>query len=575
MRHRVGQSDCRQYCVNIQYMGTIEKVLVIGLDGATFDLLDPLIASGRLPHIAALKERGAWGRLASTLPPFTAAAWSSLITGQNPGQHGIITFSARDRYNYDLNGTGFVNAMRFDHTLWELLSEGGKRVGVVNVPLTYPARPVNGYMVSGMLTPPSASEYTYPPELKSRLGEEYVIDVDFIRDGEQFRLQGLPPKAEMLTQIQRMTRIRARTCLRLLQEEPWDFFMVVFTGTDRISHFFWDDLINLTAETLTPIQRHLVDYFSELDEAVGQLIAEGGSETMVFIVSDHGFGSAPIRRFYINVWLEKMGLLQVRGAQGLFDLEYWRTQVGRRKRLKALLRQVIPQTTQDNVKKATEARSDDIVDWSQTQAYFVPIYFHVCGIEINLAGRHREGIVAEGDDYTALRSRIIQWVQQLRDPETDRPVVEIVARREDLFHGRYVDTFPDIILVLNPDYVGAGSLAGGALFEDHPDPMRPGEHREDGIFIAIGNQVGLCGEVQGLHLIDVPATILYAMDIPVPTTFDGRVLTEIFPPDYVQSHTIQRQELTRTQVRQDKSDFFSQQEEDELEKRLRGLGYLE
>lgn len=553
---------------------TAQKVLVIGLDGATFDLLDILADQNLLPNLSRLKQAGSWGRLASTIPPFTAAAWSSVITGQNPGQHGIINFATRDAYNYDTLGSGFVNAGRFETTLWEILSEAGKKVGVVNVPLTYPVRAVNGYMVSGMLTPSSARQITFPPEFAAQLGPDYIIDVDFIRDGEQFRLHGLPPKETMLPQIQQMSRQRAQTCLRLLAEKPWDFFMVVFTGTDRISHFFWDDLLPPPAADPTPIQQGLWAYFKELDTAVGQMIETAGEETTVFIISDHGFGAAPDRRFYVNIWLEKLGLLQPRSAESLLDLEFWRVRVGRQKRLKALLRKILPQTTQDNVKTAAESRSKEIFDWSRTQAYFVPIYFHVCGIDINRVNSRREGIVDGDEAYEALRSRLISEAKKLRDPHTGQAIVDIAARREELFHGRYVSDFPDVILVLKPEYVGAGSLAGTSLFEGHPHPIRPGEHREDGIFIAAGANIAANGEQTELQLLDVPATVLYALDVPVPEQFDGRVLSHIFSRVYQQSVPVRHQTLP-TPAASEPAAALSAAEADEVEKRLRGLGYLE
>lgn len=291
-------------------MTTTPRLLVIGLDGGTFDLLRPLMAQGHMPNLAELVDHGCWGPLASTIPPFTGAAWSTFITGRNPGQHGVIAFTTRDRFNYDTQGQGFVNAQRFDYTLWELLSTAGKRVGVVNVPLTYPARPVNGFMVTGMLTPAGASRFTYPPEFAARIGPDYMIDVDFLRDGERFRLTGLPPKPEMLAQIRRMTQARTAHGVRWLQEEAWEFFMLVYTSTDRVSHFFWDEVPALLAGQPSPNQAELLAFFHELDEGIGQLAAAAGPETNILFMSDHGFGPAPDRRFYVNVWLEQLGLLR-------------------------------------------------------------------------------------------------------------------------------------------------------------------------------------------------------------------------------------------------------------------------
>jgi predicted AlkP superfamily phosphohydrolase/phosphomutase len=556
------------------------KLLVIGLDGATFDVLSPLMQQGSMPNLAALMKKGCWGRLSSTIPPFTAAAWSSFITGKNPGQHGVISFRhTRDRFNYDVHGSGFTDARRFDETLWEILSAGGKQLGIVNVPLTYPARSINGYMVTGMLTPPNAGQFTYPPEFASTLGQDYVIDVDFIRDEEGFRIRGFPPKAEMIAQIRNMSRVRAQACARLLQSEPWDFFMVVFTSTDRVQHFFWDDWVAVAKSgfgTKENIRREVEGYLQELDDGIGQLVDLAGPSATVLVISDHGFGPAQTSRLYVNVWLERLGLLHRRGSEGIFDLEYWRVMVGRNKRLKALLRRLLPQSAQDKATTATRSTSADILDWSKTKAYYVPIYFHVCGVEVNLAGARREGIVQPGIEYEVLRDQIIQKAKRLTDPRNGKSIVETAARREELYHGTYVEEFPDVILVLDPDYIGASSLAGSSLTEPH-SPTRPGEHRQDGIFIVAGPAVHPQGELDDLCLIDIPPTILYTMRQPVPTSFDGRVLQEVFAPAYLIANPIQMQDLPLPSKVTDHREMpgYSETEETQIEGRLRGLGYIE
>jgi predicted AlkP superfamily phosphohydrolase/phosphomutase len=550
------------------------KVLVIGLDGGTFDVLLPLMDRGLMPHLSTLRDRGCWGPLASTMPPFTAAAWSTFITGYNPGRHGIISFSTRDRFNYDVTGSGFVNAQRLTRTLWDHIGEAGRRLTVVNVPLTYPAKAVAGNMVTGMLTPPGAP-YTYPESLAERLGQAYIVDLDFIRGDDQFRLKDAPEKAEILAQLREMSRQRAAACLELIADEPWPFFMVVFTSTDRIFHFFWDELEKVLDGRGSPLADQLLAYFQELDGYIGELVTLSGPDTTTFILSDHGFGPAPTRRFFANRWLEQMGLLRQRKSEGLLDLEYWRVKVGRNPRLKAILRRLIPESTQKSVTRASEAASKQIVEWSESQAYFVPVYFHVIGVEINLAGQRAAGIVGTGEAYEQLRDLIIQEAGRLVDPATNRPVVRQAARREEIYQGDSVASFPDVILELDPDYVGAGSLAGRALFEDHDNAMRTGEHREAGIFLAAGPAIAArSGPLADLRLVDAPATVLYALGLAVPSQFDGRVLVEIFDETSLAARPV-RYEDARPYAAADEVDELSLEQQEELENRLRGLGYLE
>ena len=322
------------------------------------------------------------------------------------------------------------------------------------------------------------------------------------------------------------------------------------------------------------IQQEILKYLQELDDSIGQLVNLAGQSATVLVISDHGFGPAPTRRFYLNVWLEQLGLLQRRGSEGILDLEYWRVMVGRSKYLKAVLRCLLPHSTQDKAKAVAQAVSKEIVDWSKTRAYFVPIYFHVCGVEINLVGARREGIVQPGVEYETIRDYIIQQAKQLTDPKDGKPIVEMAVRREELYQGPYVDDFPDVILVLNPDYIGASSLAGSSLVEQHY-PTRSGEHRQDGIFIVAGPSVLPQGELANLNLLDVPPTILYAMGLPIPATFDGRVLEEIFVPAYLAAYPIQIQDLLLPSKKEDTGIGYSKVEQEQLRERLRGLGYIE
>jgi predicted AlkP superfamily phosphohydrolase/phosphomutase len=299
----------------------------------------------------------------------------------------------------------------------------------------------------------------------------------------------------------------------------------------------------------------------------------------VFVISDHGFGPAQTRRFYVNVWLEGLGLLRRRHAKGVFDLEHLRVRVGRNQHLKSLLRRLLPERTQEQVRTITETISGEIIEWSATRAYSVPIYFHVCGIEINLTQERREGIVQAGPEYEELRDLIIDEARRLRDPQDGRPIVEMAVRREELYQGPYVQQFPDVVLVLDPDYVGISSVAGSSLTEPHR-ALRPGEHRQDGLFIGAGPSLTRQDALDDLHLLDIPATIMYSVGLPVPSFFDGRVLEEIFDPEQLRLHPVSIAEPLAYSHMPDPaplsvSNGHSEEEEAALAERLRGLGYLD
>jgi predicted AlkP superfamily phosphohydrolase/phosphomutase len=253
--------------------------------------------------------------------------------------------------------------------------------------------------------------------------------------------------------------------------------------------------------------------------------------------------------------------------------------IGRQRWLKAALRRLLPQKTQEKAKSVAESVSGQIIEWSETRAYTVPIYFHVCGVEINLAGARREGIVQPGSEYEELRDSIIAEAQRLVDPQSQRPVVDLAARREDVFAGPNVKQFPDVILVLDPDYVAASSLAGRSLYEPH-SASRPGEHRQEGMFIASGPSIVHESGMTGLRLLDVPPTLLYALGLPVPSDLDGRVLEEIFEPEHLKACPVQVVDSLEDQSPFALTDSspaagLSEEEEESIAQRLKGLGYLD
>ena len=224
------------------------RLLIIGIDGATYDVLDPMIARGVLPNLAALMKRGFRAGLRSTIPPNSAAAWATFITGKNPGRHGVLRFQAT-RPTQDIGIEFRPGAYTFLNSdsiagrrLWDVLGAAGKRVAVMNVPMTYPPRPLNGIMITGLLTPPGAKDFTWPPELAHSL-VGYQIE-------QPLATMGYSPAAdrELIRSSLEILAQQGQTALRLLQSEPWDFFFVCFTGTDRIQHRLWNFLEGMKDE---------------------------------------------------------------------------------------------------------------------------------------------------------------------------------------------------------------------------------------------------------------------------------------------------------------------------------------
>jgi predicted AlkP superfamily phosphohydrolase/phosphomutase len=557
---------------------TPKRVLVIGLDGATFAILAPLLEEGKLPNLRTVQESGSWSTLLSTIPPFTAPAWVSFATGANPGRHGAFDFFERDLNSYIYDSVaGFVHADVVQVArIWDILSRSGKRVGVINVPLTYPPSAVNGIMVTGMLTPPGARNFVYPPEILQEMGD-YVVDLDHGRDERGFVLDAHLSAEELLARVNHMLERRTAYCLRFLRREPWDFFMVVFVGTDRLFHELWhylDPECEAYASKRAPIIRQGVEeYLSGLDSAIGELMAACGDDTVTFIMSDHGFGPAPTKRLYLNEWLSELGLLRDGGgADSLLKPEFWATRLGlRRPSVKSFIERVVSFGALQRAKGDRSGKRELVANWSQTRAFGVHMYNHVCGIVINLRGRNKRGIVEPGAEYEALQQLLMDRAMELEDPATGERLVRKAYRRQDVYEGPHLDKAPDVVLVLHPDYVGAAPLGSRTLVAPH-SARRQGDHRREGILLAAGPHIVSQTISPAPHMVDIAPTILYALGEPVPTSMNGRVL-ELFEPEFMDDHPIQYTDPAE-ETKSSTQEVYLAEEAEGVRDRLRGLGYV-
>jgi predicted AlkP superfamily phosphohydrolase/phosphomutase len=553
------------------------KVLIIGLDGGTFDFLDPLMERGVMPRLGQIREEGCSGVLESSIPPFTVAAWPSFYTGLNPGKHGVISFHRRQLGEVHPERTGeLVNSSHVrGERLWEALSAAGKKVGVINVPVTYPPTPVNGFLISGMLTPPGASVYTYPAELADELSDYQIELTGLHHEDAFFRPTDLQRSRETVEAIQRMTEQRAVSSLHLMREREWDFFMVVFTGTDRLCHLFWDYLEEADdGKELNPeIQTALVTYYKRLDQHIGALIDQAGDQTTVLMMSDHGFGPGVKRRVFVNRWLEELGLLRRHPTSG------WRRSLGRlfgslRRSwaVRQSLQRLLPASAYEKMLRTTREHVAAAIDWSRTRASFSPIYSNVIGIEINLIGAKPDGIVSPGGEYEALRKQIMEAASDLVDPATGDCIVRQVYRREDIYCGPFTEAMPDIVIVFDPLCGASPSLQNQKTVQPLPLP-RVGDHRSNGIFFAWGPNIRTGRLSHPAQITDVMPTTLYLMGQPLPDNLDGQVIEEALSPDFMETHPITYR--LATTPAEATGEAWREGDLAAVTERLKALGYLE
>lgn len=542
------------------------RVVVIGLDGATWDLLEPMMAQGWMPHLARLVHAGTRAPLRSTLPPLTAPAWSSFMTGLNPGRHGVFAFQRS--LNRSLERT-FVNAAAIRAPLlWEHLSQAGQQVGVLNVPITYPVRPVRGWLVSGMMTPSEEVEFTWPAELADQLrARHYTIDLRILKRERDYRAP--EQRLALVDDLRRILLERQAVLEELLLPRGADFLMVVHETPDRMQHYTWrylEESLGLNGRQLvSPTALHEVveATYRAIDDCIGRTLEQAaGDGTRVFFVSDHGFGPRHTR-VHIDQWLANQGLL--RYASGKADV---------RRMLKpymGALKRLMPRRVLLRGRQAFAVNR--IIDWSHTRAYSGVASEYA--IYINLAGREPYGIVPAGGAYDALRREIQTGLLQLTDPRHGQRVVTAVYLREEIYHGPFVDQAPDIVYELAPGYEPTSEVSPGRIFSDVSDEGE-GMHQPDGIFLAWGPAIRGGELAAPVYLPDLVPTLLYALDLPVPTGLDGRVLEDIFTPNHLAAHPLQRTDRAAQLALPDPAHApaLTAADEASLHERLTALGYL-
>jgi predicted AlkP superfamily phosphohydrolase/phosphomutase len=435
-----------------------------------------------MPHFTQFRERGCWGPLRSSHPPITVPAWCSMTSSKNPGRLGFYGFRNRRQGGYDTNWIATAAAVH-EPRIWDILSAQGRTVCIHGVPQTYPVKPVNGAVVADFLTPSTDSEFTYPASLKDELNAAcsgYLIDVDHFRTED---------KAALLDQIYRVTAKHHQAVLHLLNKQPWDFFMSVEMGPDRLQHAFWKycDPLHPKYEAGNPFESALRDYYAYLDGQLGEVLNKVGEDAVVMVVSDHGAkamkGSLNLNDYFIQ--------------QGLLTL---------------------------NQEVAPGSRLDpNVIDWSRTRAWAWGGYYS--RVFLNVAGREPQGTIPAAD-YEQVREEIAELIRAIPDDQ-GRPMATQVHRPQELFTGPYVEEAPDLFVYLDDLSWRAGQDLNNAELYSFDTEIGPDDavHDHQGIFAMAGPGVASAGELTGLQLMDVAPTALQHLGVTPPADMEGHAVS--------------------------------------------------
>jgi predicted AlkP superfamily phosphohydrolase/phosphomutase len=487
-----------------------KRITLIGLDGATWDLIRPWADSGKLPTFKFLLSNGVWGFSESTIPPLSPSAWVSIYTGCMPSKHGIFGFVKRKANSYFYRPISSNDVKK--PTIWEILSKYGKRSIVINAPFSYPPKRINGVLITGLGTPSLASNFTFPSSYKDFIVNNFPkYDVDF---DEELLLVSDKPE-DFIRKITDVTLEQKRLTEYFFENEKWDLMFSVFRALDVIQHYFWRE------------KELIFKFYKIFDNLLAALLRRFSEDDVLFVVSDHGFG--PVRKYFcVNNWLERIGMLKIRrpAKKSVFTAEKikkfllrhgMRDSVWKVKRsfIVEKLLKIIPSEEFNYVFQ---------IVWEKTKAYY---YDGSDGIiNINLKGREPSGSVSS-EEYSNIVKYIIRKLKELRDPETGERIVEKVYTKMELYKIDDV-ALPDIFIQMKDEYkaVAYNKLDGESIFmiPIHGRILRPGDHRKDGIFIFYDVNTLNKQLKTKVKLWDLAPTILNIFGFPREQYMDGCII---------------------------------------------------
>jgi predicted AlkP superfamily phosphohydrolase/phosphomutase len=405
-----------------------------------------------MPTLARLMQQGVATTMESSMPPVSSVAWTTFMTGANPAKHGIFGFMEKKPDSYDIY---FPNATHIrTPAIWDVLSQAGKTTIAVNIPQTYPARQTNGVIISGFISLDLDKAVT-PSRLLPVLKQmDYRIDVNYQEAAEK--------KDGFFGDLFYTLQKRREAFLYLLDTEPWNLFIGVFTGTDRLQHYFWNDY----ADSSSNYHQMVLDYYAGIDRIIGEMLERVTDDTPLIILADHGFALLK-KELYLNAWLKKEGYLKLK-------------------------------------KEPPQSFSDIQPD---SAAYVLD----PSRVYINRT------VVSEAE-YKKFRQRLIAGFLTIKDEPTDTPLITRIFTREELFSGPLIDRSPDLVLWGAPGYDLKGSISKHELLGTG---KFTGMHTFDDAFLFIR---GLHSLKHKPRICDIAPTILSFLSLPVPDTMDGMPL---------------------------------------------------
>jgi predicted AlkP superfamily phosphohydrolase/phosphomutase len=501
------------------------ETIVLGLDGANWDLLEPWLEAGNLPNIQSLREEGTWSDMESCLPPVTCPNWRCYSTGKNPGKLGVFWWEKIDTENRTL--TTPTSRSFKSSNYWDYLNDAGKTVGIMNLPMSYPPFEVDGWMIAG--GPGSEQDdYTYPSTLEDELEE---------RD---YRLHPKVPVTsnedrEAASAIIDLINDRFNTFREFLSDHPVDVAHLTVFYINVLQHFFWRDDVTKRG-------------WKVIDEHIGE-IRDAYPDATLFLISDHGCTDVDTV-FYANSWLEEQGYLTTTSAADVMNSvginKQQLSKLAHRLRIHGLVTRLAPERLTDSIPENDEGfkrkQKVEKVDWAQSKAI-----------------ASGQGLIYVIDNDSETKEQLLSDIESLTD-DTGRSIAREVLPREEVYTGSHVDEAPHIIFDQRPGVHTSGAIGSNPVFGD--DSQWEAENIRTGLFLADGPDVTAMELPDHLSMPDVAPTVLHSADCPIPTDMDGE------PVDLLSGWSVEERDSIPFES-------IGGQSGNEVQERLEDLGYLE
>jgi len=530
----------------------MNPTVLIGLDGATFTVLDYLMERGHMPFLKKFSEGGYRSGLMSTSNPLTPPAWVSMVTGRSPGVHGVFDFlrweERKGAVYFILNNSTDIRC----ETIWSTLSARGVRVTHLNFPIMFPPKPINGFVIPSMVQWRHIRKSVYPASVRDILlkvpgfrHEEWCISYGDVIEMMHDRALHPEYQGEYVASNIRRDRQWFNILRYFMLNEPTDLTAIVFDGVDKLQHLFWRFLDpacipDKWKDWEKEMEVKVIEYFRLMDDYIQEIVKIAGDNANIFIASDHGFG--PTRYlFHVNVLLEKLGHLR------------WKKKVER-------------------TKGVSQELSFGNLDWERTSAYAgTPASNGVC---IRAPGPPGENRMNRAE-YLAFREKVAKELLDFRDPETGEQIVTRVLTREEAYPGPETGNAPDLLLTLS-DSSFVSIANEEPIVWKRPDIN--GTHRPEGIFIAGGPLIKRKKDATPSSILDIAPTLFHSLGFSIPGDFEGRVRTEAIRDHSLRVRPVQVEKSETGLGGLDRSPSgspYSKDEEKEILDQLRALGYVE